>query len=102
MGPVCDPGLVNSIPEIKSDMENVLLYPNPTYGTLQMKLPESFILSSNSSIEIIDMAGVIQMQKIIKNGNSNIEIGLEELSPGIYFIIIKNTDTSITAKVIKM
>ncbi len=42
------------------------------------------------------------MQKIIKNGNSNIEIGLEELSPGIYFIIIKNTDTSITAKVIKM
>ena len=97
----CDPGLVNAFPESNNKSENLLIYPNPTYGPLKIKLP-SKLSYSNSFIEVIDMAGVIQKRIKLTNGIDIIEIGMEEFALGIYILMIKTTDKIIVSKVMKI
>lgn len=85
--------------EAKSKIEVQMteaLYPNPTSGICNIEFSK---VLDKASIVIVDNNGKV-VQKFIANGKK-ITFNLEGLSAGIYFINIKEKNTTITKKVIK-
>jgi len=97
LGDGSDP--INAVREIQSNLNQVILYPNPSnsFSTLQYSLSESTYLS----ISIYDAMG--RMAETFFEGDKKIgvhsqKIELKNKIPGIYFVSLKTFDDE---KVIK-
>ncbi|MDB4534499.1 T9SS type A sorting domain-containing protein, partial [Vicingaceae bacterium] len=76
--------------------DNVEIYPNPTKNILNIVLPESNVISK---INIIDNLG-----RVVYSSSTNdkkTQISLDNLSRGIYTLIIMTEDEVISKKVVK-
>jgi Secretion system C-terminal sorting domain len=72
------------------------IYPNPTTGIFNIEFSSSLL---NSSISIIDVNG-----KVIQNYTATgfkFTCNLTGFPSGVYFVIIKNNNTTISQKIIK-
>ena len=73
---------------INNDLSGALVYPNPAASELHIKLNEP--LQSNSSLLISDITGRIVKQQQVNANQSNINLEIQDLSAGRYFIKIIN------------
>jgi hypothetical protein len=81
--------------ELNSKNEGLVVYPNPTDGTL-------FITSNTKilKIEVVNQLGQTVLQKDTLN-EGNIRLEMEQLSQGIYFLQIQTLKTTLVKKVIR-
>lgn len=74
---------------IAGNFSNALVYPNPTKGKLVVKLQQA--LTANSSLIIADLSGRILMQQQVIDTQRNIDVHVDHLPAGRYFIKISNS-----------
>jgi len=74
-------------PNNLSNKEGINIYPNPSNGSFNVKLPPSMV-SKNVSIEISDLAGK-KLLTVETNGESNIQVDSHALSTGIYQVRVR-------------
>ena len=87
-----------STPE--NENNKVFVYPNPTSGNLNIEwMSENF---NNVKIEIFNMLGtkIYHKDNIQSKGAFKHTINLDELSKGVYFLIIKGDDIQFNKKII--
>jgi len=90
-----DPGLSASVDEVEH--EEVLLYPNPTNGSIQLlNLPQGIL---NSSIEIQDSNGRSVFSKDYDTLGKGLEIEVDSLLPGTYILTLKYSPGVVTDQV---
>ncbi|MEQ9149407.1 MAG: T9SS type A sorting domain-containing protein, partial [Cytophagales bacterium] len=79
-------------------IDQISLFPNPAKNLIRLNLPT---LLSESKISVIGQYGneVLSLEKV--GSESSIEIPIETLNKGIYFLKIENTDFSKTLKFIR-
>ena len=68
---------------------NALVYPNPTIGELNIKLYEP--LYTSSTLQVLDVTGRMIKQQSVSANNVNIQLDVNDLSAGRYFIKITNS-----------
>jgi len=73
---------------VNNNLSNALVYPNPAANYLNIKLRQG--LSQNSTMNITDVAGRTVSTQLLQSSQSNINVNVRSLSPGRYFINIKN------------
>ena len=73
---------------LNNDLSGALVYPNPTAGALHIKLNEA--LQATSSLLITDITGRVVKQLQVNMNQSNINMDIQNLSAGRYFIKIIN------------
>ena len=71
----------------------IKIYPNPAKERLYIACKE------NSRIQIHDLHGQLQMNTFTHNGS--VQLDINKLSPGAYFVTIKNEQGQFTQKIIK-
>ena len=73
--------------------ENTFIYPNPSAGTINIET----VNTSTSSIKIYNTIGEL----VFSNDDltSNAQIHLDQ-PPGIYFVVVKTSNSTSTSKVI--
>jgi large repetitive protein len=91
--PECDDQIVG-LPEMVSD--RVTVYPNPGQSRVKLELP---ILSVNSSIHITDTQGRSVFSSSVVN-KREIDLDIEALDKGVYFIHIRSEQLIKTVKLI--
>jgi len=90
--------LVNSVGLLESTFDNnLIVYPNPTDGLLQIQLGESFNLID---IEVINIDGKIVINKQFGNKN-NLDLDLTSLANGVYIIKLKADDKQAVLRIVK-
>jgi acetyl esterase/lipase len=72
--------------------EEIILYPNPTDGNINISGPNGI---TGYNVEVMDISG-----KILLNQSLSFEIHLDHLQPGIYFIRISNRQEVSTHKIL--
>lgn len=77
-----DPGIADSIDDSQLSENTVVVYPNPTKGSLYLKVDNS---KSNVRVEIYSLSGSLFYNSIII-GNSVIDLGRLNINPGIYLV----------------
>jgi len=78
---------------------SVEIYPNPTDGQLHIKIADGSPVISKVEVMTILGSRVYHQQN---NSAASVVIGLENLKPGLYLVIIElDSDTQITRKIIK-
>lgn len=99
-----DESRVSSVIELDMQQNNeILVYPNP----LQDKLLIDFVSESNkrTDIKITDQFGriIIQQEYFSKEaGKQKIQMSMQDLTQGVYFIQIKNSNQSFVKQLIKL
>ncbi len=89
-----------SINPNQTNLENIEIYPNPFANEISINFNTQ--LTSITRVEIRNSVGVLIREKEIDINNSNFKIELnEELSAGIYFMVISNDKETIVRKLIK-
>jgi Secretion system C-terminal sorting domain len=78
---------------------NILLFPNPTSSFITLKNNSNVDLLS---AEIFDINGKIIQRIDLLGMTTNIDISLQNVSRGIYFIKINSNSRSITKKIVKL
>jgi hypothetical protein len=84
----------------ETDSGTLILFPNPTQGTLNLKIPSNFKGEINA--EILDIMGNALINKSLESVSSEISINVNELKTGLYFCrIFSENGQSKTGKFIK-
>ncbi len=91
---VTDCPLITSIPNINFDLENVIVFPNPSHGSFTIWLNGASI----KEICLTDLSGNTIIRKRVNNQS---EIKITGLKSGIYFLSLIDSDyISIERKII--
>ncbi len=86
--------------KLNNNFSNALVYPNPTLGSLYIKLNET--LYTNSTLQLSDVTGRILKQQNVNAFTRNIHLDVKELSAGRYFIKITNNTQIINQSFVVM
>lgn len=73
---------------LNNNFTNALVYPNPTNGPLNVRLTES--IKNNSSLIITDVTGRIVKKQGVNKGVFSIDLKVNDLPAGRYFISIND------------
>lgn len=71
---------------LNNNFSNAIVYPNPTFGKLNIKLDEALL--SAGTLQIVDVAGRKVKQQAVQSGTVNIGLDVNNLTAGRYFIKI--------------
>lgn len=83
------------------DSKAISCWPNPTKDVLNVSLMHP-TASGLKKIYVIDAFGVVQLESEIDSTDSNIEVTLNGLSSGIYYLFIRNENGEMfTEKIVK-
>lgn len=85
--------------ELSSNTKKVMLYPNPTEGTVYFKVDRS-LLNAQGNISVFNVVGSKIMERNFTDMR-NSSIDLSNYPKGLYFINMKVGDLNYQAKVIK-
>jgi len=88
-------GLLNDIVELEKE---IVLYPNPIQSNVNLKLRHTGI--AIEKIKIYNNAGKILRIVEVDNANSISQISMDDLTKGIYFLVIYSSGGSIVKKMI--
>lgn len=83
---------------LNNAISNALLYPNPTLGPISIALTDA--LKRNSQLIITDIAGRILKQVPVAIGTLKIELNLQSLAGGRYFISLSDGVQNIRQSVV--
>lgn len=75
------------------------IYPNPFNDKLNVVLKEG---TNETILQLISVEGKTIQQQVLKQGETNIELSLEQLPVGLYLLRIQQGNTQVTQKVIKL
>ena len=75
--------------KLNKNFSNAIVYPNPTVGKLNIKLYEP--LFTGSTLLVLDVTGRMVKQQSVSANNVNIQLDVNDLSAGRYFIKITNS-----------
>lgn len=75
--------------------ESLLIYPNPASSIVYVELVS---ITPNNQIQLMDVAGKLVENYTSKILSGRIELGIENLSNGVYFITVTNSSLEITQK----
>ena len=89
---------ITSVSELSSTF-NPLIFPNPSNGTFQVKLPENTNLNQ-VEIEVIDLTGKL-VKCETKKGFNGLVINFNSAPSGVYFVSVKNGEFSSTKKLVR-
>ncbi len=80
------------------ELISIILYPNPARNYLTLLFKNEV---KNCQIDIISQDGKVCLQKTL-NSVRNENLDIENLTPGVYFIRIRNNDASVNLRFIKL
>lgn len=86
---ICDPTLINAVDDIYTENTQVLVYPNPTSGIINLSIDNPTIMAFN--VELFDQLG--RSVAAYSHNQSTIQISLDELSMGVYSLVISDPDS---------
>ncbi|MGI8893269.1 MAG: T9SS type A sorting domain-containing protein [Bacteroidia bacterium] len=94
-----NPGIVTLITGVNpiDFSENILLYPNPSTGKFNINLP---MVKSDWNIQMVNIIGESVYYDFVKSTSSHITFNLEGITPGIYFLHLKNNENIIIKKLV--
>lgn len=99
-GPIRAGEKSSGIPNSTIQAIELNISPNPFTSNLVISFSQS--LKDAASLEILDIAGRVMHQEILKiDGNTRMSVNAENLSPGIYFLKIRSKELNATRKIIK-
>jgi len=78
------------------------VYPNPSYGSSQLKMNLS--VAGDVVVSVFNLSGKLMREDVLMNrsaGENVIEIDLDELSPGMYFLDIHSSNQSEQVKIVR-
>ncbi len=78
---------------------DVVLFPNPIVNTINFSIPQTF--GSETAIQVLSSDGRI-MKYMLGRGGEVVQIELENLESGIYFLKISDEEKSLVKKFLKM
>ena len=89
---------INNINELSST--DFSIYPNPNTGNFYIKMHSNH--EQNISYQLVDITGKIiyENSENLQVGENNIQVNLNSISKGIYNLMISNSNSLITKKVI--
>lgn len=92
--------LTTAIKKNNTDASSFEIYPNPANESAVLKI--NSLKAFDSQLTIINTLGAVVSERTaaITEGKNNIDLKIENLSTGIYFVNIKGSDTNITKKLI--
>lgn len=95
-----DPTLVSAAVDLEEKDNSLKLYPNPSSGNVSLSF-ESFV-SGSSNVIVTNMIGQIVKNEIVNlnRGENTIELNLNAVESGIYFVTLNNGKGKITSKLI--
>ncbi len=81
---------------------SLLVYPNPAANAVTLKLNN--MIASSTRIVLQNSSGevVLRKESVLDTGEQTIQLNLEGLSAGMYFITIQNEGLLLRSKVVKM
>ncbi|TXF77777.1 phospholipase D-like domain-containing protein [Chryseobacterium sp.] len=85
--------------ELASDKKDLILYPNPTNGTVYLKTDNS-LLGSKGSITVYNVVGSRIMERNFAN-MQNASVDLSNAPKGLYFVTVQMGEFSYQAKIIR-
>ena len=85
----------NANPQYITETANVNLYPNPTLNTVNVYLNDIY----KTRIILHDQRGKIILNREYKN-TAQVKLNLKNLSPGIYYVMIKNKEVQYSRKLV--
>jgi hypothetical protein len=83
---------------LNNNFSNALLYPNPTAGLLNIRF--STAISSNTQLLLTDVTGRTIITTPVRKGALNMEVNLQPLPNGRYFIKINDDKNVIHQSVV--
>lgn len=89
----CDTVVV-SFPTSINNMDNInvfSIYPNPNNGTFTIS---HHLIGENYNLEITDLMGKVVHRQLLETKSNVVQINNHQLSNGIYFVTISNTDAN--------
>ncbi len=91
------------IQDLKGNVSQVSLYPNPSSGSTTTLLFSTETELSDISVSVIDVTGkLISTEKlIVANGFNHYQFNTGDLTSGVYFIQINAGTNTVTQKLIK-
>ena len=85
-----------SVSELDLLETEVSVYPNPTWGILNVNLPEQFV----GEIYLVDVSGKTVMKKEVLSGQNGLGIDVAHLLRGVYVLTISNQTSIKRCKVL--
>jgi hypothetical protein len=89
--------VLQSVPQINNELNNLIIYPNPTNGEFNIKLNSEIPLETEITIFSINGSKLFEKQFYQTN---EIKINNLHLEKGVYFVKIKTDEFVITKKLI--
>ena len=83
---------------VKENDIQINIFPNPSNGLVNIQLNSSI---DGETIELLDLAGKVQLEERIEFNNAPFEFDIRNLEPGVYIIKIKSNSRSYLTKIIK-
>jgi len=88
-----EPDIVTDVNTIQTQENNILIYPNPAHSFV------TFVSDKDiNKIEIYSMSGKLMIRQLPEAPVS--EINTEKLTPGVYFVMVQDKNTTISKKLI--
>ena len=84
---------------IVKDIQQLLVYPNPTLGLLNVMLPNPS--GKNDLLELYDAQGRLIHSERLENRSRLIVLNLPQVASGMYIVRYKSTDNILTQTFIK-
>ena len=92
--------VLTSISNLNDEQNNFLVYPNPTNDFVTIKLKN--IVSDEITISLTDLSGRKIKQWNLINTENAIQLPLNDIVPGCYFINVNFQNKLFTQKIIKL
>ena len=87
-----------TIRPIEQKMVNAQIFPNPANDYIQIKLNTPS--QETTEVTIINALGKVVKTEYINSVNSNKQISTSDLSRGVYFVKLKNVNSTLSEQVI--
>lgn len=84
-----------NVQRCRDKMENIIITPNPTTGTINVEIQDTYVTDGNYQVLIISQMSELKFQSDYSTKNFSINLG--ELQNGVYSILVYRGDTSATA-----
>jgi hypothetical protein len=86
------------IDEVNHPNETFSIYPNPAHSSFAISFNEQWQHSSNTNLQIFDLAGRCVYRQILANHQSSIAVN--QLSAGVYFVRVSDGEREAVEKLI--
>jgi len=92
---------INTISLVENALlNNVDIYPNPSNGKFTIAVTDLPLGTLN--VEVVDARGrvLLTTSKVLTNGNGNVEINIQDVEAGIYFVNLTSGDNHVTERIV--